>query len=493
MRRSERRTKMVARILAVILVIAMLLMSGMYVLSAFAYGGTNFAVYAASAEEQQLAVKRLASLSDLLLYIHDNYKDEIKVDDLIDAAYGGVFDSLDRWSVFYPNDPNVEAFVSSIEKNYAGIGVTFIKMDGWTMIKDVHSLGPAFAAGIRAGDIITKVDGTSVHGFTLEEVSSRTRGEAGTEVNIMVLHEDGTEQTYTIKRENLSAQSVSWSMLEDGVGYIKISSFTSSTAKEFNIVRLLLMSQGAQKLVMDLRDNGGGIMSGVIKIADALMPEGVITIYEQQGNIVETFNSVNNNTNKVPMAVLINGNTASASECLAAALQDSKTAVLVGNKTYGKGCAQSVVGIEGEGSMKLTVYYFLRPNGQKIDGVGVSPDYVVYNSCGYNSDKIAEIAASVLPMDEGKKYKVGERGLNVLAAQQRLAVMGYDVDKTAVVDAKTAEALKKIQAQYKVCPYGALDFCTIGLVERAYNEFLFGDSEDKQLKKALEVLANEAQ
>lgn len=488
MKRSERRQKMAARALAILLVLAMLLMSGVYILSAIGAADAAFVVYGAELTEEERIAGKMDVLGQLILYIRDHYKDTVDPDALADSAFEGVFDSLDKWSVFFPDDPNAESFISSIENKYSGIGVTLSMIDGKCTVVSTHALGPAFGAGMKPGDLITEVDGQTTEGLTLEQITSKMRGEEGTTVRVTFKDAEGKETASDIVRTALSAQSVNGFMIEDGIGYIEISSFTSTTYREFNIVRLTLLAQGMTGMVIDLRDNGGGLMSGALNIADALMPAGIITAFEQQGEIVDTYYSTDNKTSKVPTAVLINGNTASASECLAAALQDSGAAVLVGSTTYGKGCAQVVANAGDEGSFKLSNYYFLRPSGEKIEGCGVSPDYEVYNSAKLSAEKLAELKKDLLPLSEERKYYAGQIGLNVLAAQQRLIAMGYRLTKNALMDEATVEALKSIQSRYGACPYGGLDYCTLELVERAFNEFVSGDGTDYQLLKAIEVV-----
>jgi carboxyl-terminal processing protease len=162
--------------------------------------------------------------------------------------------------------------------------------------------------------------------------------------------------------------------------------------------------------------------------------------------------------------------------------------MLVGATTYGKGVAQMLLSMDNGDSFKLTFCHFLTPDKQRIDKVGVAPNVAVSNGAELTAAQIEEIETGLLPMSEGRKYYKGQIGLTVLAAQQRLKTIGYDVDENARMDEKTVAALKRIQALYGASPYGGLDFCTIELVERALNEYLYGGAEDRQLQKAIEVL-----
>ena len=434
MNRKQQRTKTLARILAVIVALAMVLMSGYYLLLAFSAGDAAFFVYAA--EDPQTVEKNLSKLDalrDVVKYIDENYADDVNVEDLTDAAYNGVFDALDRWSVYYKTQEEKDAFINQVTGNYAGIGVTMtLDGEGRCVITQVNTLGPAYEAGVKAGMIIVSVNGTAVKGKTLDEISSLVRGEPGTKVALN-LELDGATQTMEIERRSIKAQTVTYAMLEDKIGYIAISQFSGDSWREFRTAKLNLIAEGMEALILDLRGNGGGVMGDALSVAGMLVPQGKpLVYYEQQGEIFDEAYSAGGTYKDVPLAVLIDGHTASASECLAAAVKD--------------------------------------------------------NGAGLTAAQIEAIEAKLLPMSEGRKYYKGQIGLTVLAAQQRLKIVGYDVDENARMDEKTVAALKRIQALYGASPYGGLDFCTIELVERALSEYLYGGTEDKQLQKAVEIL-----
>ena len=244
-----------------------------------------------------------------------------------------------------------------------------------------------------------------------------------------------------------------------------------------------------EALIVDLRNNGGGVMGDALSIASMLIEAGKpLVFFEQQGEIIDEYYSEGNGFRDVPLAVLINNRTASASECLAAAIKDNAAGTLIGETSYGKGVAQELVTMDNGDSFKLTFCHFLTPLKQRIDGVGIVPDIAVSNGAQLSAAQIEALEKELLPIEEGKKYFAGQVGLTVLAIQQRLNIIGYDVDENARMDEKTVEALKRIQALYGAGVYGGLDFCTIDLVQRAYREFIEGDGTDKQLLKAIEVL-----
>ena len=513
-KKSQQRNKLIMRILAIILVIAMLMMTGFYLLSAFSAGAVGWTVYADSEEDIEAGLERLSQLDTVVRYIEAHYADDINVNDLTDAAYNGVFDALDRWSVWYSSAEEMDGFLEQVHGHYAGVGITMEQAeDGRCLVSSVNLLGPAFRARLPEGGVILAVDGAGVFGKTPAEIAELVRGDAGTEVTLRIEY-GGEAFDYTLTREALQAQTVTYRMLEgaalsDGtgaagdvaggagsvdasgpkIGYIAISQFSGATAREFRMARMLLLADEAEGLILDLRGNGGGVLADALAVANMLIPSGTLLYYETQGEIVRTFEAEGNTGKLVPLAVLTDRDTASASEALAGAVKAHKAGTLVGGTTFGKGVAQEIVTVDDTIHFKLSFCHFLTPDRKRIDGVGIAPDVPVLNGADLSEEQRAA-AAKVLDFEPAKKYFAGQRGLGVLAAQQRLNLLGYDVPETGLLDEATADALKKIQAMYGACPYGGLDFCTTELVERAFREYVDGTS-DAQLAKAIEVVKDE--
>lgn len=494
---SERRKKRVVRAIAFILALGMLLMTGFYIFAMTGWFG-NIAekqgsfVSAASnsgSPKSDVIKSKVYDLQTLLLEIQDSYKDEINVDKIFDGIYKGLFDALeDPWSVYYPSSDTANSLIQSIEGEYSGVGITMAAENGRVVVTAVVKSSPAELAGVQAGDFIVKIDGVDIEGMAIDDVALRIRGEAGTSV-VLTVEKAGVLKTFTMVRKNIKSESVSYKMLENQIGYILISGFDSNTDEEFFAARLTLLSQNMKGLVIDLRNNGGGLMHSALSVADQLIPTaGNLAHYEKQGKIIETITSSGSNTKVVPIVVLTNANTASASECLVGALKDRGVATVVGETTYGKGVAQIVSEAPGNTAIKLSVFYFLTPNKTRIDGVGVTPDIVVHMSGGLSDEELAKLNTTLVPMTENIKYYAGGIGLNVYAAQQRLKQLKYDVDLTAMMDPKMVAAVKKFQAENKLSPYGGLDFTTIKAVGSVFNAYINPTLEDLQLKKALEIL-----
>ena len=330
MNRKQQRTRVFARILAIIVALAMILMSGYYLLLAFTDGSAALFVYAAESPETiEENLSKLDALRNIVRYIDENYADDVNVEDLTDAAYNGIFDALDQWSVYYKTKEERDAFINQVTGNYAGIGVTMaLDGDGRCVITQVNTLGPAFEAGVQAGMIIEKVGGVSVSGKTLDEISLLVRGEPGTRVTLD-LDLEGAKKTLEIERRNIKAQTVTYDMLDGNIGYIAISQFSGDTWQEFRTAKLSLIAEGMEALIVDIRGNGGGVMNDALMVASMLVPEGKPLVhFEQQGEIFESWSSTGGMYKEVPLAVLIDGRTASASECLAAAVKDNGAGTL---------------------------------------------------------------------------------------------------------------------------------------------------------------------
>ena len=482
--------KNIARIIAFLLIIAMLAGCGFYLVYMIADGSTGFTVYAASDAD---AYRKLEELKNVIDNINKNYKDKISVEELVDGAYSGVFDKLDNWSVYFSTVEAEKQFTSTIEAGdtYEGVGLTITKDAGRNLVESVNVHGPARDAGIRYGDYIVSVDGKNCENWSLDDLVAKLRGKAGTKVTVGI-ERAGQLLSFELVRREITMTEIDAKIIDGtDIGYIQIASFSSGVYWDFLSAYFTLMSEGATNLIIDVRNNGGGLMDEAMNCAAALLKPGdeVLTFKNSEG-VVETY-TVIGETQPYPdnrYIVLVNENTASASEAFACALKENKAATLVGIGTYGKGCAQQIIDIDDTSSFKLSTMYFVGPNGKQIDKVGVAPDYVVYNNAGMTLAEAYALVSKIVPMSEqNKKYlKIGEYGINVLAAQGRLKAMGYSVDTTGIMDTATMEALKVIQKNAGGYPYGGLDFFTQKAIVEAFDSWLYADG-DAQLAKAIEL------
>lgn len=491
----SQRTKKVARVLALLVALVLILTSFSFVMYfPGMLGAAEFSVYATENEKQSSAYLKgeFTTMETLLKTIHNNYKDEITYKELIDGAYEGIFEALnDPYSVYYANEQEGKAFVQSVNGAFSGIGVAVKDVDGKCSITQTFSASPAKEAGIKAGDIVTAVDGVNVTTKTVDEIVALMRGEKGTKVSITV-DRGGKSLTFALTRDVIGSLCIADKMLDGNIGYMQITSFDSDCHKEFRLALDRLLKAGAKSLIIDIRNNLGGLIGPTVEIADQLMKDGPIMYFKQKGEIVETIKATADEHVDLPIVLLVNQNSASASEILAGALQDSKKAVLVGTKTFGKGVAQQIGELKNGSEIKLSTYYFLTPDKKTIDHIGITPDYIVYNGNEEKSDELKAKVNAFVPMIEKVKASLGQVGLNVYGAQQRLEVLGFDVPLSATMDQQTVTAIKQFQKERGLYAYGGLDYVTLAALDQAVLEYVSSTTahgkDDLQLNKAIDLL-----
>ena len=276
---------------------------------------------------------------------------------------------------------SADSLAEQVEKNsghFVGIGVEiYAGDDGYIVVSSVTPGGPAEAAGILAEDKITEVDGESITGKTAADVSALVKGEEGTDVTLTIFREStGEVLEKTVTRQDIQVQTVSWRMMDDNIGYISITNFRENTYSQFKEALDTLEAEGMEKLVLDLRNNTGGLVKSAHEIGEELLPEGIMVYtMDKEGNREDTL--CDDVYNDVPMVVLVNGNSASAAEILAGAIQDTGRGQLIGTTTFGKGLVQRLFTLPDGSGLNVTIQKYYTPNGTSIHGVGITPDYEV--------------------------------------------------------------------------------------------------------------------
>ena len=325
----------------------------------------------ASSEEKVEALKKL---------IDEKYMGEVDEDALKEGLYKGYVQGLDDpYSVYYDEEETKELYETT-EGEYSGIGAVLSQdlKSGVITLVQIYEDSPADKAGLKDEDILTKVGTLDVTGMDLSEVVTYIKGEKGTEVELTVLRgEDADEVTVTAVRDTVEAQTVEYEMLEDQIGYLAVSEFDSVTYGQYEEALEALSDQGMEGLVVDLRNNPGGNLNTVCDMLDLVLPEGTIVYMEDKEGKRQTYSSDDAHQLDVPMAVLVNGNSASASEIYAGAIQDHEAGTIVGTQTYGKGVVQQIFDLGDGTSVKLTIAEYFTPKGRSINGEGVTPDLEV--------------------------------------------------------------------------------------------------------------------
>lgn len=344
----------------------------------YAVGGGSFAGSAQDETERKLGTVESYLKNN---YLYDDYNEN----ELGDAAVKAYVEALDEPYTHYYTKDEFESYMSGIEESYVGIGVVISADEeaGKIVVIAPTEGSPAYNAGIKPGDYITAVDGTAYSGDQMNEcVSAIKNGKAGTTVKVTI-ERDGQSMDIDVIREEIVDESVESEMLDNNIGYVRISGFNSATSDsqestftEFRDQTDALKANGMQKLIIDLRDNPGGVLDVACDIADYLLPEGIITYTETRSGEREEYRSDASELD-MPIAVLINGNSASASEVLVGALKDYGKAIVVGEKSYGKGIVQAVYPFYDGSGMSMTIAKYYSPNGVCIHGVGIEPDETV--------------------------------------------------------------------------------------------------------------------
>ncbi len=306
--------------------------------------------------------------------IHSSYVGDYTEKKLFQGAMHGLVESLDDPYSEYLNEEGFAHLNEITDGTFGGIGVVLGQRNKEFVVVSPMEGSPGAKAGIEAGDKILKVNDVDTKGRTLEDVVRTIRGKKGTSVKLLLEHKNGQQFTADIVRDDIKVKSVAGKMLPDSkIGYIRIAMFNENTGEEFKKAYEKLEQEGMQATLLDLRHNPGGLLNECVKVANFIVPKGpVVSITDKKGE-TKVYESKLEKV-KYPLAVLIDNGSASASEIVSGAVQDTKAGKLFGVKTYGKGCVQSVFPVTLDTGLKLTTAMYYTPNGRSIHKVGVSPD-----------------------------------------------------------------------------------------------------------------------
>ena len=317
-------------------------------------------------------------MTEIQSYVNQFFLDDIDQEKMQDAVCKGMVNGLGDTYAAYYNEEEYQDMKEKTSGNYCGIGavVSQSATDGAISIVQTIKGGPAEKAGMKSGDMIVEVDGISTQGMDLTALISKTKGDAGTKVKVTVLR-DGHQKKYTITRKEIHSQTVESRMLDNKIGYIAVSSFEEVTKQQFRDALKKLEKEGEKSLIIDLRNNGGGLLSTAVDMLDRLLPKGTLVYTKDKNGEKEVYSATDEESFDKPVAILVNENSASASEVFSGAMQDYKKAVLVGNTTFGKGIVQTVFDLPDGTALKLTTSKYYTPKGRNIHGTGLEPDISV--------------------------------------------------------------------------------------------------------------------
>jgi carboxyl-terminal processing protease len=443
--------------------------------------------YQAALANEPARTGDLDKVNRLYNEIVNNYVGDVDEKKLIDGALKGMTEALDDPYSSYLNSPEADEFDQSLAGSFEGIGATMKLVDDLPTVAQAPIEGsPAAKSGMKTDDVILKVDGVETKGKTLTQVVSKIRGKKGTTVRLSILR---GKETFELKitRDTIPVATVNGTIDKKNptVGSIKISTFGENTYQELQTAIKRLRAQGAKSFVIDLRQNPGGILDQVRKMASMFLKNGktIVNYEDKQGNKTKDIAAKSLDDGfKVtePTVVLVDEGSASASEIFAAALKESGNKKIIGTKTFGKGTVQSITDLKDKSEIKLTVLKWLTPNGQWIHKKGLEPsikaDYPAY--------------AYLLPISRDKVLKVGEASPVVKNANGLLKGLGYNVDAdSSDYSEQTKTAVENLQTAAKLPVTGEIDDQTADEIETQLAKKIA--ENDRAYQKAIDELKKE--
>src|SRR5947209_5307533 len=325
--------------------------------------------------------KQLNLFGDVLEIVRNGYADEVKDDQLVEGAINGMLTALDPHSN-YLNSKNFNDMKVQTRGEFGGLGIEVSMENGLVKVVSPIDDTPAAHAGLKPGDLITHLDGTPVQGLTLPEAVEKMRGPVNSDINLTIRREGREPFDVKLTRAIIKIQSVRSHVENNNVAYIRITSFNEQTDVGLNNAMKNLKQQGNNKLigvVLDLRNNPGGLLDQAVAVSDAFLDKGeIVSTRGRRSDDAQRYNArAGDIAAGLPVAVLINGGSASASEIVAGALQDHHRAILIGTRSFGKGSVQTIIPLAGHGAMRLTTARYYTPSGRSIQAKGIDPDIVV--------------------------------------------------------------------------------------------------------------------
>ncbi|KXH81781.1 S41 family peptidase [Sporosarcina sp. HYO08] len=434
--------------------------------------------------QKPLERKEFQKLYDAYDELKTNYYDEIDEKAIIDGAINGMIDALGDPYSDYLNEQEAERLIESISSSFEGIGAEIQEWNGYIKVVSPIKKSPAEKAGLLPNDIITAVDGKSIQGLSSSEAVLLIRGEKGSTVTLSIRRGESPE-TFDVKivRDVIPLETVYPEMLENGIAHIHITNFADSTYEELLTAIHEMSAEGMKGLILDVRQNPGGTLNAALAISDLFVEKGKnLFQYVGKDGKPNIYTAEDGEKLTLPVAVVIDDGSASASEIVAAALKESANIPLIGLKTFGKGTVQTPMDLSDGSNLKLTTAKWLTPNGNWIHKQGIAPDI-----------EVPYPPYAMLPyLDPSVELKEGMLSPQVKVAEDMLTATGYDAGEIdGLYDAQTKKAVQALQVDLSVEVTGILsEETTFGLLDKLRTKI---QEEDPQLMKAKEVLLEKIQ
>ncbi|MCL4136043.1 UNVERIFIED_CONTAM: hypothetical protein GTU68_066055 [Idotea baltica] len=334
-----------------------------------------------NSSELALPLEQMRTFTDVFSRIKNDYVEEVSDEELLEYAIRGMLNGLDPHSSYLNTEEYNELRIGTTGE-FGGLGIEVGMEDGFVKVVSPIDDTPAQRAGVEAGDLIIRLDDTPVKGLSLNDAVKLMRGKPGSPIDLTIIREgEDAPITIEIKRDIIKVTSVKNRMLDDNYGYVRISNFqTKTTADMLKAIRAMKKESGGSLsgLVLDLRNNPGGVLSGAVGVSDAFLNEGMIVYTDgrEQDNKLRYDATQGDVLDGSPLVVLVNGGSASASEIVAGAMQDHNRAIVMGTKTFGKGSVQTIQDLQTGGAVKLTTSRYFTPDGRSIQALGIEPDII---------------------------------------------------------------------------------------------------------------------
>ena len=417
-------------------------------------------------------------LKKVIYFVLDKYQYEVSQEDIMNGLYDGFFSVLDDYSTYY-TPKEYQALLEDTAGEFSGIGVQIMDISGQVVVVTPLSGSPAIEAGIKAGDIIKTVDGYDITGATSSQASLLIRGEEGTPVKIGILR--GKESlTFDLMRSAIVINNVEAKILEDNIGYLKVTGFSDNTAELVEKELQLFDENNVEKIVIDMRNNGGGTLQSAVELLNLFVTEGPVVYVEYAAGKEDIYES-KLKEQKYEIAILINEGSASATEIFAGAVKYKNEGIIVGTTSYGKGVVQSLYPLIGGIGVKFTTAEYFSVDRIPVHKIGITPDIIVENE---------KIDISKYPkFSNENKPELGNVSLDVLAAEMILIELGYEINQPdGVYDILSFDHVRKFQEDNLLYPYGVIDFATQDALYNALIKHIESNLEDIQLKAAIDAL-----
>ncbi|WP_425262683.1 S41 family peptidase [Paenibacillus thermotolerans] len=437
---------------------------------------------AAHGQAGGLTEKELEKISTVFELVNSRYFENVDRQALADGALEGLVAALGDPYSEYLDKEEIEAFSEHIHSSFSGIGAEVTLQDGNVVVVTPQRNTPAERAGILPGDIILSVNGEALQGLDLHDAVEKIRGPKGTQAKLRVLRKGSAEPIdIIVVRDEIQKETVEAEMLDNTqkIGKIIISQFAVNTAERFAAELEQLEAKGMKGLIIDVRNNPGGVVSAVQDIAEQFVPKGKTIMHMEYKNGKREKTESKGTGKKYPVVVLINKGSASASEILGAAIQESAGGVLVGETTFGKGLVQTTVQMKDNTGVKLTIAKWLTPDGDTINKQGITPDIVVEQNVLFETVSI--------PKDHALKYDMA--GDEVKNLQGILKGIGYAPGRTdGYFDRSTEQAVRSFQKNEGLSATGIVDEATAARLEQEVIKKLLDPKNDNQLKAAVQQI-----